>query len=317
MPCSVRWRAGSPIDPLHRSADKVAMSDAAPIDPYRRRARPGPVLLLVLLAFLAGAVLAGYLVRHVAWFDRLGLRSAAASPVGNAGESYTPPDGQPAVAPRIDPAVLQTREAALAAQLAALEARTASLGIDAAAAGTQASRAEAVLTTASARRAVDRGQPLGYLEAQLRSRFGATQPRAVAVVIDGARQPVTLEDLRQGLDAIAPDVTTGAGDGWAASLRRELGSLIVLRRAGTPSPLPADRMARARRLVEAGQVEAARAEVARLPGARDAANWENAAQRYLAVRRALDVLEYVALTAQGPQPVTAPAPVAPATPAEG
>ena len=89
------------------------------------------------------------------------------------------------------------------------------------------------------------------------------------------------------------------------SLRRELSGLVVLRQGATPSPLPADRMARARRLLDSGQVEAARAEVTRLPGADEAANWLAAARRYALARRALDILENTALA--GPVPATTPA----------
>jgi hypothetical protein len=123
-----------------------------------------------------------------------------------------------------------------------------------------------------------------------------------------------LEDLRQGLDAIAPDISTVSSEGWWASLRRELGGLVVLREAGTPSPRPADRLARARRLLEGGQVEAARAEVARLPGAGDAGNWLQAADRYVTARHALDQIETAAIMGQASKPTVAA--VAPAPDAE-
>jgi thioredoxin-like negative regulator of GroEL len=88
---------------------------------------------------------------------------------------------------------------------------------------------------------------------------------------------------------------------------------VVLRKAGTPSPMPADRLSRARRLLAAGQVEAARAEVARLPGAGQAGNWMEAARRYVAARQALEVIENTALIGQPGQPQ--PAPVVIPTPA--
>ena len=116
---------------------------------------------------------------------------------------------------------------------------------------------------------------------------------------------MTIEDLRVGLDAIASELKTGAAsEGWAASFRRELGNLIVLHRADTPSPLPADRLARARRTLEAGHVEAALAEVARMPGASRADGWTTAARRYIGARQALDTIETAAILGQG-----APAPV--------
>jgi hypothetical protein len=181
-----------------------------------------------------------------------------------------------------------------------LETRAAALVTTADAAGHQAGRAETLLIVLAARRAIERGLPLGGLDAQLQQRFGST--RAVMIVRATARQPVTLEDLRQGLDAIGPAAVAGASDGWLATLHRELGSLVVLRRAGTPSPRPAEHLARARRLLDQGQVEAARAEVALLPGADDAANWMAAARRYVLARQALDALETAALAAPARPP---------------
>lgn len=282
----------------------------------------GVILALVGLAFIAGLGLMGYAVRTMPWFA--GLRATATGSTatgqklasGNSG--YIPsqplgPNGEPQAAAPIDTAVLATREATLAGQLTALEARTAAITTDAAAAGGQATRAEGLLVAFAARRALDRGIGLGYLEEQLRLRFGQAQPRATTLLIQSARQPVTLEDLRQGLDTIAPDITTSTGEGWLDTIQHQIDSLIVLRKVGTPSPMPADRLARARRLLAAGQVEAARAEVARLPGAAQAGNWMDAARRYVVARQALDVIENTALIGQAgqpqPAPVVIPAPV--------
>ena len=218
----------------------------------------------------------------------------------------TPPDTVSSLPPT-DAATLAGREAMLAGQLAALESRAATLTVTADAAGKEAGRAEALLTALAARRVLDRGLPLGALDAQLPQRFGNT--RAVAIVRAAAHQPVTLEDLRQGLDAIGPAAAAGVGEGWAVAVRREIANLVVLRRAGMPSPGPADHLARARRLLDHGQVEAAQAEVALLPGVADAARWLAAAHRYVLARQALDALENAALA--GPAPVTTSTPPAP------
>lgn len=276
------------------------MSDYVPIDPPAgargaRGLRTGVFLAIIALAFVAGAVLTGYLMRHVPWLGGTATaQKAAPEPV-----DYNPAQPLNAngerITPQADPNALASREATLAGQLTALEARTAAVTSDANAAAAQAGRAEGVLVAVAARRALDRGVGLGYLEDQLRNRFGTAQPKAVAAVIEAARQAVTLEDLRQGLEAIAPDIATVSSEGWATSLRRELAGLVVLRQAGTPSPRPADRLARARRLLAEGQVEAARAEVARLPGAGQAGNWMQAADRYVRARHALDLIESTAL----------------------
>jgi hypothetical protein len=287
-----------------RAGISDAVSDFRQTNEPPRRGRSALLIAVALLAVAAALLVAGYALRRFGWIggqDNAAVPSAQAPAPAPAPTVNAP---QTAIAAAIDPATLAGREAALSAQLAALEARTAAITNDTAAAGSQAGRAEALLVAVASRRALDHGQGLGYLEPQLRARFAAAQPRAVDMVIDVAHQPVTLEDLRQGLDAIAPTVVSGAGQGWLFSLRRELSGLIVLRQTTTPSPLPADRLARARRLLDSGQVEAARAEVIRLPGARDAGNWLEAARRYVLARRALDVLENTALV--GMVPPTAP-----------
>ena len=277
-------------------------------DPTTSRLRApgvGVIAALVALAFLAGLLLMGYLARQRHWFDAApGAATVMARPQGSGFVPAQPLSASGEAPVMADPAALVTREAALAAQLSVLEQRTARLSGDAATAGAQAGRAESLLIAFAARRAIDRGQPLGYLEEQLRARFATVQPRAVAVAIEAGRQPVTLEDLRQGLDVIGTDISSGSDDDdWIDAIRRQLSTLVVLRRANTPSPLPGDRLERARRLLAAGQVEAARAEVARLPGAGQATNWMTAARRYVAARQALDAIESAAILGQ-----TAPAP---------
>src|SRR3546814_9403684 len=70
---------------------------------------------------------------------------------------------------------------------------------------------------------------LGYLEAQLRLRFGDDQPNAVKTIIDTARDPITLEQLRSELDALAPQLvgrnSESGGSLWTG-IRRELGELF-------------------------------------------------------------------------------------------
>jgi len=194
---------------------------------------------------------------------------------------------------------LSAREKDLSTRLADLEARTANVDMNARAASGFATRAEGLMIAFAARRQIDRGQPLGFLEGQLRERFGASQGPAVGAIIQAAGEPVTIEDLRAGLDVIAPELTTGViKDGWMGSFRRELGNLIVVHRADTPSPLPADRLTRARRMLQNGQVEAALAEVARMPGAAQGGRWINAARRYIGARQALDTIETAAIQGQ-------------------
>ncbi|KTT74164.1 hypothetical protein [Sphingomonas endophytica] len=249
------------------------------------RSRIGPALALAILAFVVGLGLMAYAVRNTPGFFARGQQAAAPAPQPAATAAPANPDAN----------TLALREAALAAQLANLEARAARTDADTADAAVSAGKAEAILVTFAARRALDRGAGLGYLEGELRRRFGPTLPQQVATVIRTARQPVTLEDLRESLDASAPILLATPSDWWSG-IGSELRNLIVIHREGTPSPLPSDRLARARRQLDNGNVQTALAEVERLPGAADAANWTAAARRWIDARTALDTLESAAIT---------------------
>ncbi len=279
------------------------MTDFRTPPPPPRGLRIGVVSVLVAISLLLGLVVGVVLVRRQMARE---ADSAAPAPVPalTVAGAQTPANPAPVPTAPVDPASLAARQTVLAGQVAALEARAAALVATGDAAGARAGRAEALLTVIAARRALDRGLGLGALDTQLTQRFAATSPRAVAIVRMVARQPVTLEDLRQGLDAIGPAAAAGVSDGWWPTVRREMANLVVLHRAGTPSPRPVDHLARARRLLAADQVEAARAEVLLLPGAADAANWLIAARRYALARRALDTLENAALAGPAPPPPT-------------
>lgn len=289
------------------------MSSAYP-NPARPRTGWRTLLALVLIAFVLGiGATALFLRQYRQWLPRGAqeMIAPAPTPSGSAGE-FMPPPEVGTLPPSADEQMLAARQATLAGQLAALEARTLEVDRESRAAAGNAGRAEAVLALAAARRAIDRGQPLGPLEPLLRARFGATQSRATAAILVAARRPVTLGDLRLGLDAIAADLTTGTNrDGWWAGFRRELAGLIVIRRENQPSPRPSDRLMRARQLIDAGQVHAALAEISRMPRAPSATAWIEAARRYVEAHDALDMLENTALLSPPPAP---PAPTPAASP---
>lgn len=290
-------------------------------DAATRRPRWGLLATLVVLALVLGVALMAYAVqRSGGWFVR---QPAAADPGASRAAAFVPSQPAPIVpqTAAIDPAALAARETGLATQLSTLEARTAAVALDAQGAAGQAARAETLLVAATVRRAIERGAPLGGLEDQLRARFGATQPRAVSLLIQSARQPLTLDDLRAGFDANESVLRAGDDRDLLSSLSRELRTLVVLRDEGSPSTLPSARIERARRLLSAGRVDAALAEVSRLPGAEKAARgWMAAARRYIRTRDALDLIESTALTMPlVATPVAAPTPqpsptAAPATP---
>lgn len=159
-----------------------------------------------------------------------------------------------------------------------------------------ADRAEGLLVAFAARRALDRGVPLGYIEGLLRQRFGNSQPAAVGTIISAARQPVTLEELQEQLQDVGPTLTgAGPNRSWWTAFRHELGGLITVRKSGSPSTMPAERLDRAQHHLDAGQVDVALAEVLRMPGQGNAGEWIAAARRYVAARRALDTIETAAL----------------------
>lgn len=246
------------------------------------------VLIAGLIAFLAGLAVMAAVFRFGGWWST--------------GPTPQPDPVRPALvapaapAPGTDVATLAAREQALAARLDALDSRIRASDADARNAAGYAGRAEAMALIFAARRAIERGQPLGFAGNELRIRFGAVEPRAVATIIRASQEPVTLEDLRLAFDQIAPRLASGVpGEGWWDALRREIGTLVIVRKDNSPSPHPRARLARARRLLAQGHVEAALAEVARLPGAQGAESWMAAASRYVETRGALDTLELVAI----------------------
>lgn len=268
-------------------------------DPYpqieERRPRPlRNAFLIALVAFVLG-------VAVVTWaFTRWdpARRLILPKPVPQAVVATDAVPNAPGVPPITAPGGDVSADVAITeSRVAGLEARLAQIDVRADAASANAARAEGLLIAFAARRAVERGGSLGYLEGQLRTRFANTQPRAVAAVITATQQPVTLNGLRQQLDSLEPKlVGNPANESWGAAFSRNVGSLFVVRKADAPSPSADQRFERARVSLDGGQVDAALAEVARLPGRAAAENWMAAARRYIEAQRALEILEAAALT---------------------
>jgi hypothetical protein len=159
-----------------------------------------------------------------------------------------------------------------------------------------AGRADALVMVFAARRAIDRGVALGYLENLLVSRFAARHRAAVSTIISGSRQPVRLDDLIAEYDDLGPDLRRGGPeDSWWTSLKRELGSLVEIHSTERPATNPDARYTRAQQRLANGNVDQALAETMRLPGAARAGDWIGKARRYIAVHRALDEIESAAL----------------------
>lgn len=298
------------------------------------------VLILMVVAFIGGAILTGWILSRYNPFDSTSDTETAALATGD-GAATKASDPATALANRIDadgsvlptpaqsagsaPAATLTpdMERALAVRVADLEDRLSRINVQAQAASGNAARAEGLLIAFAARRALDRGSPLGYIDPQLRLRFGDAQPKAVTTIVNASRQPVTLEELAAGLDDIGPSLTAGSGGlGFWTEFQRELSELFVIRRQGTPSPAPQQRLLRAKRYVETGNVDAAIAEIEKLAGVEkdeEASQWMEKARRYNEARRALDVIETAAilepqqLRAADGERVDQPSPLAPST----
>jgi outer membrane murein-binding lipoprotein Lpp len=269
-----------------REEDGVGSVIVTPTPPRRRTVMP--LLILTLLAFALGVAITVW-----AWPQiqrRLGHDTQRTAPVpvqglitGNGASATVRPLTADA-AQMLDGRVLQ------------LEERLNRITVEAQAASGNAARAEGLLVAFAARRALDSGTPLGYVEGQLRLRFGQAQPRAVAAIINAAREPITLADLRGGLGDVAAQVTTPSANGnWWDALEHEARELITIRKASTPSPRPQAAMDRALRYIDGGRVSTALAEVERLPGRAAADRWMQYARRYLEARRALDLIETAAI----------------------
>jgi hypothetical protein len=285
--------------------------DYDPIDSYAQAQRRSWVrpLILPIAAFVLGLGAMGYILAHwEAGARALGIvpqppPAVATEPVAPPAPAAAPPAPQSSPSPA-DTAANQTD---LGRRIVALEQRIGTLDTQSRTAVGNADRAESLLVAFAARRALDRGTGLGFLEGMLQQRFGQAQPNAVGMIIAASHNPVTLQELQLGLQEAGPRlVGTPPDAGWWESLKAELGSLITVRREGTPSPEPAERLRRATQRLDAGQVEVALAEVLRIPAHDVAADWIAKAQLYVRARTALDMIETAALVE--PRPEAAPAP---------
>lgn len=262
----------------------------------RRAAASGISLRAVLgttmLAFIGGAALVGWLVYdgRLQFGTDFGQPAVTAAPPPKANGVMTA-----LLAPAPSPS-LAAVAGGMDQRIAALEQRLARIDLQAAASEGNTARAEALLVALAVRRAIERGAPLGYLEDQLRLRFGDAQANSVALLIETARQPVTIDQLALQLEELAPSLMgTPANETTWNRFTRELSGLFVIRRGDTPSARPDVRLDRTRLMLRSGQVQGALEEVQRLPGASEAEDWQLAAKRYAAAQRALDLIETTAL----------------------
>ncbi|MEM1132442.1 MAG: hypothetical protein AAGH53_05865 [Pseudomonadota bacterium] len=273
-----------------------------------------PLIFFALIAFIGGGIATGWAMSR---FNLLGGESEAATTGTSETEAQVSEpvrqldqriqaDGTVASAtPSSAPSAATNNAIAsdaslvgtgLSRRVAELEDRLSRINVQAQAASGNAARAEGLLIAFAARRALDTGSPLGYIEEQLKLRFGAAQPNAVATIIEASRKPVTMDALRTGLAEISPS-STGAHpeENWWESFRRETSELFVLRKQGSPSPAPEQRLERAATYLESERVAEALAEVQKLPNQEPVEDWVDLAKRYTTARQALDFIETAAI----------------------
>lgn len=294
--------------------DSYQTADPNPATPRRRLFA---YLVLPGLFFLLGIAAMAWLLSQWDYAARMiGVAPepvvAASPPPSQAEQPAEPPANEPELQSGSSAPETIVIDPEIGRRVTELEQRIAQIDTQSRAAVGNADRAEGLLVAFAARRALDRGVALGFLEALLRQRFAATQPQAVGTIITSAREPVTLQELQEGLQQVGPQlIGAGPNQSWWDAFKSELGGLITVRREGTPSTEPAERLRRATRRLEAGQVDVALAEILRLPGREHAREWIVDARRYVAARRALDAVETAALL----EPRTGALPVVPPSPA--
>ena len=275
------------------------MDDTLPV--RQRRSAMRPILLTALASFLLG----GGIVGAFALRDRGDPPAAqpfSETTTGTLAQRQAAPS---LITPTPSPSATRSEAAAVAQitqqqggidqRLAAAEQRLARLDLQAQAAAGNAARAEGLLIAFATRRAIEKKAELGYLADQLRLRFGDALPNAVDTVIAFSRNPVTVVDLSAQLGELAPELEYDDRGSRFSRLSSELARLFTIRRETTPSPQPEMRLERARAYLESGRVEDAIAEIRNMPGEGNAQAWLRNAERYVAARRALDLIETAAI----------------------
>ena len=249
-------------------------------------------VLIALVLILIGAAAATWGLARSDYAARLlGVAPSA---------SQTPPT-QPLPQQQLQPqqpasGPADTLDPAIPARIAELQSRIERVESENEEVQGSAGRADALLIAFAARRAVERGVALGYLEPLLVGRFGTRHPQAVATIVTASRSPVRLTELIAQYQDLEPDLLgPPPNESVWSGIKRGFSSLASVRRSDRPSSRPQARYQRALAHLMAGEVDAALAETMRLPGAPRAREWVASARQYVAVHRALDDIESAAL----------------------
>jgi hypothetical protein len=245
----------------------------------------GAKLLIGLALILVGAGAAVWGLAHYQPAARFLGVTPAATPAPVVAKPVATPSPQP-----------QQPQSQAGTRITALESRVSQVENATERAEGSAGRADALVVAFAARRAIDRGVALGYLENLLVERFGTQHQAAVATIITSSHQPVRLNDLIDEYQTLGPELRRGSPqDTWWSNFQREVGSLVEVHRSTRPAVNAEARYNRALQRLETGDVDQALAETMRLPGASRAGDWTGKARRYVAAHRALDEVESAAL----------------------
>lgn len=157
-------------------------------------------------------------------------------------------------------------------------------------------RTEALLIAFAARRAIDSGSPLGYVEEQLKLKFSASNPQEVQAIVEAGQNPVRLSNLQNQVEQSSEALLATNGDAttWE-KIKKEMSELVVIRKTQPPTSQPVLRLERIKTALANRDVKTAIGEMEKMPGADNASKWLISARRYIAVQNALDAIEKTAI----------------------
>ena len=175
----------------------------------RRKGRVSAMMGVGGGAFLLGAALVG-----LVWWTGVGpndlitvKRDQPAALTGPAPTPTASASGPTAAQARQAVAQVQQvvqQQGGLDSRVAAMEQRLSNLDMQLQAASGNAARTEGLLVAFAARRAVERGDPLGYLADQLQLRFGETHANSVRTIVESRTSPSRSTSSSRGFKGSSP-----------------------------------------------------------------------------------------------------------------
>ncbi len=266
------------------------------------------IILFLLIAFIGGTVAAGWAITKYDLFqtnseneaivvdrDAIANEQAASNEQAVASEAA---NSQSVVSrENIENQNDTINDQLINERVDSLDDRLSRINVQAQQASGNADRTESMLIAFSARRAIDSGSALGYVENELRLKFGNSNPDDVRAIIDASNNPVRLATLQNQLDIASEILLSPSSDAstWDI-IQKEIGELFVIRKAGSQPPQPERRLARIKTALANRDVKTAILEMEQMPGAENARDWIALARRYIRVQQALDAVEKTAIS---------------------